>query len=210
MKGVRAMPTSGQQTVYAGGSSTFREFDPNAQARLNANTQKQQMLGRWQPGQPFRGGRLNGQNPQGVQNRLGAVLGGTQLPQASVFTPAQPRAMGPRPISAPFGTPEFYQQLGQQNAAITGDPTWAKMGTAAQMAPQSRAEVAQNLSVRDPGAWRARVTALTGQDPVAPGVQWAAANPSRDPRAALAQALMQRGGNLRAGFGPGRFRLNRV
>lgn len=196
------MPTSGQQTVYAGGSSTFREFDPNAQARLNANKQKQQMLGRWQPGQPFRGGRLNGQNLQGVRNRLGA--------QASVFTPAQQPAMGPRPISAPFGSPEFYQQLGQQNAAITGDPTWAKMGTSAQMAPQSSAETRQNMSVRDPGAWRARVTALTGQDPVAPGVQWAAANPSRDPRAALAQALMQRGGNLRAGFGPGRFRLNRV
>ena len=200
--GVRAIPTSGQQTVYAGGSSTFREFDPNAQARLNANKQKQQMLGRWQPGQPFRGGRLNGQNLQGVWNRLGA--------QASVFTPAQQPAMGPRPISAPFGTPEFYQQLGQQNAAITGDPTWAKMGTSAQMAPQSSEETRQNMSVRDPGAWRARVTALTGQDPVAPGVQWAAANPSRDPRAALAQALMQRGGNLRAGFGPGRFRLNRV
>ena len=165
------MPTSGQQTVYAGGSSTFREFDPNAQARLNANKQKQQMLGTWQPGQP---------------------------------------ATGPRPISAAFGTPEFYRQLGQQNAAITGDPTWAKMGTAAQMAPQSPAEAQQNLSVRDPGAWRARVTALTGQDPVAPGVQWAAARPSQDPRAALAQALMRRGGNLRAGFGPGRFRLNRV
>ena len=159
--GVRAIPTSGQRTVYAGGSPT--RF--------------------------------------GEASRLAS--------QSGAFAPAQP-AMGPRPISAPFGTPEFYQQLGQQNAAITGDPTWAKMGTSAQMAPQSSAETRQNMSVRDPGAWRARVTALTGQDPVAPGVQWAAANPSRDPRAALAQALMQRGGNLRAGFGPGRFRLNRV
>ena len=96
---------------------------------------------------------------------------------------------GPRPIQAPFGTPEYYQERAQILAGMTGDPVSAFNGSTA---PNTTPAFSQT----DPAGWRGRVMATTGQDPVAPGTAWAAprmpqANPQAMRQQQFAQALMQ-------------------
>lgn len=110
------------------------------------------------------------------------------MPQGGQSMPMAP----PRAVTAAFGTPEYYQQRAEILSGMTGDPVGAFNGSAAQVGP--------TLSQTNPGAWRGRVIATTGQDPVAPGMKWAApVMPQRDPRAAMARALMRRGSSA---FGP--------
>jgi hypothetical protein len=95
--------------------------------------------------------------------------------------PRQQPIAGPRPIQAPFGTPEYYQERAQILAGMTGDPVSAFNGSTA---PNTTPAFSQT----DPAGWRGRVMATTGQDPVAPGTAWAAPRaPQANPQFAQQQ-----------------------
>lgn len=96
--------------------------------------------------------------------------------------PRQQPIAGPRPIQAPFGTPEYYQERAQILAGMTGDPVSAFNGSTA---PNTTPAFSQT----DPAGWRGRVMATTGQDPVAPGTAWAA--PTMPSPQAMQQARYQ-------------------